>query len=128
MKERPILFSSSMVRAILNGSKSQTRRVIKPQPDESIQVGHYHPALVDKDGEQYPGDEVFGAYTEDGEYAWKCPYGQVGDRLWVREKALYWTGGAGGTSDVVYHGDPEIPNLLKDNNTLLVARETTNII
>jgi len=60
MKERPILFSGPMVRAILEGRKTQTRRVVKPQPgcdprdDEHLDMG-------------------------------RCPYGQPGDRLWVRE-------------------------------------------
>ena len=94
MKEHPIIFSTEMVRAILDGKKTQTRRILKPQPDlgldpfdsySHIEVGMYHPAMVDKNGEMYPGDEIFGAYTDDGEWGWKCPYGQVGDSLWVRE-------------------------------------------
>ncbi|MBU2685748.1 MAG: hypothetical protein KKF27_21110, partial [Gammaproteobacteria bacterium] len=94
MSEKPIIFSGPMVKAILEGRKTMTRRVIKPQPDlglceferySHIHVGIYNPALVDKDGNLYPGDEIFGAYTDDGEWGWKCPYGQPGDRLWVRE-------------------------------------------
>ncbi len=94
MKEKPILFSTDMVKAILEGRKTMTRRIIKPQPDlgidpfegySHITVGNYSPALIDKNGEMYPGEEIFGAYTDDGEWGWKCPYGQVGGRLWVRE-------------------------------------------
>jgi hypothetical protein len=56
VKDRPILFSAPMVRAILAGKKTQTRRVIKPQPPAGV------------------------------EYAVRvCPYGKTGDRLWVRE-------------------------------------------
>lgn len=62
MKERPILFSAPMVRAILEGRKSQTRRVVKPQPNP-IRIGQ---------------DEVPSACGP-------CPYGVPGDRLWVRE-------------------------------------------
>jgi len=92
--EHPIIFSTDMVKAILDGTKTMTRRVLKPQPDlgldpfesySHIEVGKYHPALVDKDGELYPGDEIFGAYTDDGEWGWKCSYGQVEDRLGVKE-------------------------------------------
>lgn len=66
MKERPILFSTPMVRAILNGSKTQTRRIVKPQPFE---VRHGLPFTM----EGLPTRSI------------SCPYGQAGDRLWVRE-------------------------------------------
>lgn len=77
-----------MVRAILEGRKTQTRRVVKPQPsDEWLPiVGHYCPTLVDRHGDEYPGEEVFGASDErDGRI---CPYGAPSDRLWVWET---WT-------------------------------------
>ncbi|WP_334034710.1 hypothetical protein [Burkholderia cepacia] len=88
MKERPILFSGPMVRAILEGRKTQTRRVVKHQPPDdvaSIIVSHYHPTIVDRHGEQVPGDEIFGAYSDDGDWGCKSPFGEPGDRLWVRE-------------------------------------------
>ncbi len=87
MKERPILFSSPMVRALLDGSKTQTRRVMRYQPDEcaSVTVEHFHQTVVDRHGEEQPGPEVFGAWWADGEHGCACPYGQPGDRLWVRE-------------------------------------------
>lgn len=85
-KQRPILFSGPMVRAILDGRKTETRRVIKPQPpDEPFCVGRYSPAITDRRGEQQPGPEVFGACTIDGDWAVKCRYGAPGDELWVRE-------------------------------------------
>lgn len=89
MKERPIIFSAPMVRAILDGRKTQTRRVMKPQPDgvDVLRVGEYAPTLVDRRGEQYPGPDTFGAFTEDGDWALKCPYGAPGERLWVKEAA-----------------------------------------
>lgn len=87
MKERPILFSGPMVRAILDGRKSQTRRVVKPQPlHGDFAVCKYHKTLVDRNGNTYPSDEDrFGICDVDGEWSVQCPYGQVGDRLWVRE-------------------------------------------
>lgn len=87
MKERPILFSAPMIRALLDGSKTQTRRIIKPQPPEDVDItaGPYHPTLIDRYGEEYPGDETFGAFSTDGEWAVKCPYGWPGNFLWVRE-------------------------------------------
>lgn len=85
MGERPILFSAPMVRAILDGRKSQTRRVVKHQPNGSeIVVGRFHPTVIRR-GEEEPGAEIFGAYSLDGEWGLKCPYGEPGDKLWVRE-------------------------------------------
>lgn len=59
MKERPILFSAPMVRAILDGRKTQTRRVIA---DRHLLGGPPEDALLKR-----------------------CPYGHAGDRLWVKE-------------------------------------------
>lgn len=77
MKERPILFRGEMVRAILSGIKTQTRRVLKPQPSFVNQCGI--PFYPDGKG---PVD-----YRD-------CPYGQPGDRLWVRETWMKPEGGA----------------------------------
>lgn len=74
MKERPILFSAPMVRAILTGTKSQTRRVVKPTPQT---VRNHRSAVWDGD----PA-ELMKLLTTAGR---RCPYGQPGDRLWVRE-------------------------------------------
>lgn len=67
MKERPILFSAPMVRAILSGQKTQTRRVVKGMALEWLQPGMFTPEYV--------------AHPEN----FLCPYGLPGDRLWVRE-------------------------------------------
>ena len=87
IKERPILFSAPMVRAILEGRKTVTRRAMKIQPDEdaSVTVESYNVAVTNRHGEQVAGPMVFGAWWRDGESGCKCPYGQPGDRLWVRE-------------------------------------------
>ncbi|WP_411835677.1 hypothetical protein ACLBNB_20105 [Pseudomonas chlororaphis subsp. aurantiaca] len=87
IKERPILFSAPMVRAILEGRKTVTRRVMKFQPGAgaSVTVERYCPTITDRHGYEQPGSEVFGAWWQDGECSCKSPYGQPGDRLWVRE-------------------------------------------
>jgi len=88
MTEHPIIFSGAMIRAIIDGRKTQTRRIMKPQPPENcgrLIVGNYHPTLIDGHGEEQPGPETFGAYSEDGAWALRCPYGSPGDGLWVRE-------------------------------------------
>ncbi len=85
MKERPILFSAPMICALLNGSKTQTRRIIKRQPGPywAPVVGSYNPIVIRNGGYETPGPEIFGASDEtEGR---KCPYGKPGDRLWVRE-------------------------------------------
>lgn len=78
-KERPILFSGPMVRALLDGSKTQTRRVCKPAANLSAVVEVPDPL---EHGQVYNGSH-FG--DEDGEVQFACPYGGRGDRLWVRE-------------------------------------------
>lgn len=86
--ERPIIMSAPMVQAILAGRKTQARRIVKPQPPDDcgrIEVGSYCPTVVDRHGEEQPGPETFGAYSVDGEWGLRCPYGAPGDRLWVRE-------------------------------------------
>ncbi len=94
MKERPILFSAPMVRAILDGIKTQTRRVVKGMPTEedgSAYSGEvfgpelYAPAGCNKHGEIIPLPEIYGIYDEDGQWGIKCPFGQPGDQLWVKE-------------------------------------------
>jgi len=95
MNEKPILFSAPMVRAILTDQKTETRRIIAPQPGEEwngleIRCHFYNPTAIDRHGEEYPGEEIFGfADTDSG---WKCPYGAPGDRLWIREGFCYVQG------------------------------------
>ncbi len=89
MNDYPILFSGEMVRAILEGRKTQTRRVMKPQPSADfspITVEWYAPTVEGRDGEEQPGTEIFGVYGDEEGY--RCPYGAPGDRLWVRETWL----------------------------------------
>lgn len=86
MKEHPILFSAPMVQAILDGRKTQTRRIIKPQPDvdEKPQVVPWYAEL-----EEHWNKWVI--VTKEGETFFKLsPYGIPGDHLWVRE-AFVWT-------------------------------------
>jgi hypothetical protein len=86
MNQHPILFSGEMVRAILEGRKTQTRRVMKPQPSDDFlpfATEWYAPTVVDRNGDEQPGAEIFGVYDEHEGY--RCPYGAPGDRLWVRE-------------------------------------------
>lgn len=76
MTERGMIFNGEMVRAILDGRKTQTRRPIKWKQTRFTEIGER------EDGSKWP-------WSEDAEHAcdfWHpCPFGAVGDRIWVRE-------------------------------------------
>lgn len=76
MRERPILFSGPMVRAILDGRKTQTRRVVKPQPVKEGNLWQlYGAGWSGSNCPVMPGHSL----------ASRGPFGGPGDRLWVRE-------------------------------------------
>lgn len=80
MTERPMLMSAPMVRAILAGTKTQTRRIVKPQPTGFIGG----PGVIMPNGAPaalIPMDDTVAPFGRQI----VCPYGQPGDRLWVRE-------------------------------------------
>ena len=81
MKERPILFSGSMVRALLAGTKTQTRRICKPAMAHNLSHVVEVPDPQER-GQVYNGT-TFG--DEEGAIQFTSPYGGVRDRLWVRE-------------------------------------------
>lgn len=97
MIERPILFSAPMVRAILAGTKTQTRRAVKPQPIAFWDAPSSHPelglnAVVHDDGK--PRDHWI-----------NCPYGAPRDRLWIKEAIRHLRGTLGcGVSEYVADG------------------------
>jgi hypothetical protein len=124
MMEKPILFSSPMVKAILAGKKTQTRRIIKNYPSN-----YYKPT-----GEIGWGDEPMGSFHElhDGAHEAKyirCPYNHPGDHLWVREtwQRVETSDGLG----VVYRADEsilaveydEINEFEKTNERLIEPRQ-----
>lgn len=90
-----MIFNGEMVRALLDGRKTQTRRVMKVQLSDGFHPTHngydldlnahwYTPGVVDKNGYLQPAKkDVFGVADENEGYA--CPFGAVGDRIWVRE-------------------------------------------
>jgi hypothetical protein len=92
MKERPILFSGAMVRAILDGSKTQTRRVLKVQPASILTPSKKDRASLERVTRIWGGCRTWfclhnppPASPENKIVPFRCAYGEVGDRLWVRE-------------------------------------------
>ena len=86
IKERPILFSAPMVRAILEGRKTVTRRPVKATK------AHADGFMMLDHGSGWWPFNAFGDFASDSEgmeYPISCPYGNPGDRLWVRESLGY---------------------------------------
>lgn len=76
MKERGMIFNSEMVRAILEGRKTQTRRPIKWKQTRFTEIAERD------DGSLWPWAEDC---ERGGDIWFACPYGEIGDRIWVRE-------------------------------------------
>jgi hypothetical protein len=135
MKERPILFSAPMVRALLAGTKTQTRRAMKPQPLGGAPEVLHH--LLAHGHHRWATDEA------EKEQIWRCPYGQPGDRLWVKETTLKvedagWAGPVYVASDLGQQAlewgygeddDPDHiePSALKKRSSLFMSRVMSRI-
>ncbi|WP_064116730.1 hypothetical protein [Pseudomonas fluorescens] len=109
-KERPILFNGAMVRAILSGHKTVTRRPIKGNQIPSLSKSDYPENKWIAVVQDHPrwGFAAFGATEEEcaAELAMYggCPYGRQGDRLWVRETFIDLRG-----TGVEHRRDPDGP-------------------
>lgn len=105
MKERPIIMSYDSVRAILDGRKSMTRRVVKPRYRDDEFGFNVCSCPATNEVWVEKADEEGGDFEEGTRFV-PCPYGQVGDRLWVRES---W-------ASLGFHEDNVPIHVLKDNN------------
>lgn len=94
MKERPIIFNTEMVKAILEGRKTVTRRPVM----------HGHVFKGRDTNFSFKWDRKNPAHPTEKELLSCCPFGQIGDRLYVRETALYW-----------YKLDESINRLVRDS-------------
>jgi len=120
MKERPILFSAPMVRAILENRKTMTRRTVKENPLDGpidaifpdgsgkgfISWWGPGPHTAEKTIQLYPGEEGF-----------HCPYGRPGDRLWVRESYRF-----------TVFNDPLKPSLVPVGSTVEYAADNFSLV
>ena len=106
MKERPIIFICEMVRAILDGRKTQTRRVVTVPYVNGKRCAPWAPYYTIEDGVLYCEDK-YGDYHKAMD-SLNCPYGYPGDRLWVKEMwADNIAGCNGGISYRADHADPQ---------------------
>lgn len=135
MKERPILFSAPMIIADLEGRKTQTRRtrglaVINKNPDDWRFDGWirdaYRKADVGKCVWSPVGNQQ---YDISGSIKARCPFGEVGDRLWFKET---WSGDSVETVYRATHHGPPIggkwhPSLLMPRNRARTVREIVSI-
>lgn len=97
MNEKPILFSGEMVRAIIGGRKSQTRRIVRiddtPITAEATRAGKRQRGIplgatnVRMLGSYLKCDAPPGSMTVSSRV--ECPHGEIGDRLWVRESFIH---------------------------------------
>ena len=97
--EKPVIFNSEMGRAILNGRKTQTRRIAKLPKEWHTGVGAFK--------NNPHGDEVFIIHGDCGTKTMYCPYGRVGDGLWVRE--TWRCTGGGDLRNIVYKAEGDSP-------------------
>ena len=93
MAEHPIIFSTELVKAILDGRKTQTRRIVKDNCLQSISFEKMSPVMNSppfyKNGEWLY--ELQSAVDDTEYFKLKCPYGKVGDTLYVKEGYQIWT-------------------------------------
>ncbi len=109
IKERPILFSAPMVRAIRAGTKTQTRRVVKPPRGYrwlDIDAG----TMINDGGHKKHISDLRG------------PYGQPGDRLWGRESFL-----ENKVGEIIYRADFEDPRALRWRPSMFMPRWASRI-
>ncbi|WP_425503139.1 hypothetical protein [Phytobacter ursingii] len=86
MKERPMIFNAEMVRAILDGRKTQTRRIMKVQPESSeLGLSRIIDSSVAKEVGMYFWSQADACGVKRRSKPFPCPFGAVGERIWVRE-------------------------------------------
>ena len=120
MKERPILFSAEMVKAILDGRKTMTRRVCKYQPSMSVRKAGSMWGIKGGDALWHFGHKIV-----------SCPYGQPGDQLWVRETWMPFTEQGCPVGATIYratdHPEPDGDSPLRWNPSIFMPMSASRI-
>lgn len=117
MKERPILFSAPMVNAILEGRKTQTRRVLKVQPPvKKNKVVPLYQVEPEPKVTEVSFHEILKNDIPHCSSFFKCksPYGKIGDRLWVRE--TWSTVNLYGEIALAYKADGEVTRVVENES------------
>lgn len=134
MKARPILFTAEMVRATLDGRKTQMRRIVKPQPipfgkssyggsrqGYSCKSDSLNRSWNDDDKDPYQNESLATAAL-----GCECPYGQPGDHLWVRE-TFRANGTFGINGRIQYRADGDYGSVLPWKPSIFMPRKASRI-
>lgn len=132
---KPILFNTDMVRAILDGQKSVTRRVVKPQPKMQLfYCGGYgcgrwsYPPknCVEQGGWDEKYRRIDGLTAEDNTMFWTPPF-HAGDILYVRETWAAWSRAEGLVPKLYYKADGNAPDSIKWKPSLHMPKAAARI-
>lgn len=123
MTSRPILFSTPMVQTLLAGQKTQTRRIVKPQPQPNGGKG-LHPVRPYQTSQGKWTWVLASTGMGDGTSGEYCPYGHPDDLLWVRECFSYLDTGSISPKGVWYwaDGNPEYGDWSKPKPSIHMPR------
>ncbi|EAB1468735.1 hypothetical protein AB4T27_003319 [Salmonella enterica] len=117
MKERGMIFNREMVRSIIDGRKTQTRRIMAIQPEHSeLGLRRVIDSKNGRDNGKYFWSQSGACGLKMRSKMFGCPYGEVGDRIWVRET---WSDvNLDGAPAVAYRADDEVYDLMEDESLL----------
>ncbi|WP_370602552.1 hypothetical protein [Citrobacter cronae] len=117
MKERGMIFNREMVRSIIDGRKTQTRRIMAIQPEHSeLGLRRVIDSKNGRDNGKYFWSQSGACGLKMRSKMFGCPYGEVGDRIWVRET---WSDvNLEGSPAVAYRADDEVYDLMEDESLL----------
>lgn len=104
MNNKSIILNATEVNSLIKTGRVVVRRVMDEPQIESFdtRLKHYHPTMIDEEGEEYPGKETYGIAEED--WSEECPWGELGSLFWVKEAWANFTSD-NGDACVVFKSD-----------------------